>query len=533
MNVRATCMRLGVTISCILALTSSAGGQGVSEALASITEAELRDHIFYLASDFLEGRDAAARGYRLAAEYSAVHLAQAGLEPMYSDSTGAPSFFQPIRFGTSTLKQESGIGVWLDGVEHPLIRGEDYVLQEVMASGQDRSVRETPVFIGYGIEEPELGWNDYEGIDVTGRMVVMVIGSPARGGQPVMPEEQDRIYKSLQESISLRLQAVMNHGASTVIVVLDPGSGSLWELIKSQADAPSPRTTVEGVNPAGPTPALSEFVLLKPESASELLAGTGLNPITGAGSYTPGPMEAVQISLQTVHETEPGYASPNVVGLLPGTDPVLREEYVVVTAHLDHVGVQNGAVFNGADDNASGSAAVLEAAEGAALAPGKRSMIFVLLTAEEKGLMGSQAFADNPPVPIEDIVLNVNLDMVGRNSPDFPDVLLAMASENGRSSLLAMIREVNDGGVHAPLDWRLNQGPDPHGHVQRSDQMSFMQKGVPAILITRGFMGPDYHEPSDDPETLNYEKVLHAARLTLGLALEAANRTELEFHPKG
>ena len=96
-----------------------------------------------------------------------------------------------------------------------------------------------------------------------------------------------------------------------------------------------------------------------------------------------------------------------------------------------------------------------------------------------------------------------------------------------------MIREVNDGGIGAPLDWRLNEGPDPHNHVQRSDQMAFMREGVPAILLTRGFMGPDYHEPSDDPETINYEKVFHATRLTLGLALEAANRQELGFGPGG
>jgi hypothetical protein len=107
-----------------------------------------------------------------------------------------------------------------------------------------------------------------------------------------------------------------------------------------------------------------------------------------------------------------------------------------------------------------------------------------------------------------------------------------MASENGRAGLLSLIREVNESGVGAPLDWRLNEGPDPHSHVQRSDQMSFMQKGVPAILITRGFMGPDYHEPSDDPETINYEKVLQAARLTFGLAVEAANRDTRGFSPK-
>ena len=253
--------------------------------------------------------------------------------------------------------------------------------------------------------------------------------------------------------------------------------------------------------------------------------------MTGTGTYTPGLLEGVQVSLEMRHNVEPGYSSPNVVGLLRGSDPVLKDEYVVVTAHLDHVGIQDGVVFNGADDNASGSAAVLEAAEAAAMMSLRRSVIFVLLTGEEKGMQGSTTFAANPPVPIESIVLNINLDMVGRNSPDFPDVLLALASENGSPQLLDLIRKANDAGVGAPLDWRLNEGEDPHNHVQRSDQMAFMQRGIPAILITRGFMGPDYHEATDDPETINYEKVLQAARLTFALTVEAANREGLGLWP--
>ncbi len=130
-------------------------------------------------------------------------------------------------------------------------------------------------------------------------------------------------------------------------------------------------------------------------------------------------------------------------------------------------------------------------------------------------------------MPIEDIVLNINLDMVGRNSPDFPESLLALASENGRPQLIDFITEVNGSRVGARLDMRLNEGEDPHSHVQRSDQLAFMQKDIPAILITRGFMGPDYHEASDDPETINYEKVFQAARLTFALAVEAANKEVL------
>jgi len=519
-----------ILVAALISVSWSCGtAQTPGRAIESITEAELRDHIFFLASDLLKGRDTGTEGYQLAADYSAIHLSQAGLGTMYTDSAGAPSFFQQIRFGTSVLDPETSLGFAFGGMEHHLEKGEDFVIQEFMASGADRTVSETPVFLGFGIEEPDLGWNDYAGLDVAGRIGVMVVGSPMRDGEPVLPPEQHQLYSTLQQSANARIQAAMSHGVTTVVVVLDSASVGLWELVKRQAETPSTKPLVQESDPDAPAPAFSELVLLKPEAAVGLLDGTGLDPITGLGSYETGPMEDVRLSMNTRHLVEAAYSAPNVVGLLPGTDPVLKDEYIVVTAHLDHVGVRNGAVYNGADDNASGSAAVLEAAEAAAMSPGKRSMIFVLLTAEERGLLGSQAFVADPPVPVDQIVLNINLDMVGRNSHDFPDVLLAMASENGRDELLAMIRDVNDGGVGAPLDWRLNEGPDPHAHVQRSDQMSFMQKGVPAILITRGFMGPDYHEPSDDPATINYQKVVDAARLTFGLAVEAANREDVTF----
>ncbi len=494
--------------------------------ILSITVAELRDHIFYLASDFLEGRDTGTRGYDLAAEYAAVHLGQAGLRTMYTDSAGAPSFFQQIQFVSTAISTETALRVTVGGVEHNYSLGEHFIAQAAMGRGRDRSVTGTPVFLGYGIEEPELGWDDYEGVDVAGKIAVVVAGAPMRNGEPVLPEEQHQMYSNFQRSITARLEAALSHEVTTVILVLDSGSMGLWEMASRQSSAPSVRPESGAAQESGPAPALSEFLLMPPDAAVELLSGTGFDPLTGTGSYSPGPMEGVELSFELRHTVELGYTSPNVVGLLPGSDPVLKDEYIVVTAHLDHVGIRNGQVYNGADDNASGSAAVLEAAEAVAMAGVRRSIIFVLLTAEEKGLLGAFHFADNPPVPAEDLVLNINLDMVGRNSPEFPDALLALASEEGRSDLVGLIREVNETQVGATLDWRLIEGEDPHGHVQRSDQLAFMQKGIPAILITRGFMGPDYHEPSDDPETINYEKVLQAAKLTFGLAVRAANREE-------
>ena len=493
--------------------------------LGSITEAELRDHIFFLASDFLEGRDAHEKGYMLAAEYGAIHFAAAGLEPMFTDSAGQASFFQQVPLENATISPSSLMRVTVGGVETTLRLGEEFGAQRVFPSG-DAPITGTPVFLGYGIEEPDLGWNDYEGVDLAGKIAVVVAGAPMRNGQPVLPAELHQRYSSLLRSGNSILTPVLNRGAAAVVIVPDSAVMPMWAQVAAVSTRPSVRPVSSGTAEGNPT-TLAWAIPLKPGAAVAMLSGTGLDPLSGTGTYTPGPLEGVHISLEMHHDVEPAYTSPNVVGVLPGTDSLLKDEYIVVSAHLDHIGVRGGEVYNGADDNASGSAAVIEAAEAAGLAPGKRSIIFVLLTSEEDGLLGANYFADNPPVPVEQIVLNINLDMVGRNSPGFPDVLLAMGSEHRRPELLQLIRDVNV-RVGAPLDWRLNEGPDPHGHVQRSDQMAFMQKGIPAILITRGFMGPDYHQASDDPETINYRKVLHAARLAFALAIEAANR-ELLF----
>lgn len=517
---------LGPAILGLLAAVSVLPAQEAEDPLHSISEAELRDHIHYLASDFLQGRDAGENGYRLAAQYGATHFRAAGLEPMLTDTAGAATFFQEIRFESSAIGGETVMRVTVDGAERTYRLGEDFLAQQVFASGAARSIEGVPVFLGHGIEEPELGWDDYAGVDVSGKIGLVVNGAPTRDGQPVLPQDKHETYSSLQQSGNVLFQSALAHDVSTLIVVPDSGMLAMWDRAAASMSRPS-------IKPASPDPGqeagvgpLSWIVMLKPEAAAYMLSGTGIDPISRTGSYATGPLENVRITLELQLDVEAAYNSPNVVGLLPGTDPVLKDEYIVVTAHLDHVGVRDGVVYNGADDNASGSAAVLEAAEAAAMEAPRRSIIFALFTAEEKGLHGSRYFADHPPVPLERIALNVNLDMVGRNSPPFPESLLALASENRRPQLLELITGANDARVGARLDMRLNE-EDPQSHILRSDQYAFIQKGIPAILITRGFMGPDYHQASDDPETINYEKVRQAAALAFALATEAANREVL------
>jgi len=512
--------------ACALLITNAAlQAQEPVDPLQSITEAELRDHIHYLASDFLEGRNTGTEGYMLAAHYGAILFRAAGLEPMFTDSSGAPSFFQQIAFNSAKLSGASAMRVTVGGEARSYRLGEEALALQIF-SGGELNIEETPVFLGYGIEEPDHGWNDYEGMDVSGKIAVIVSGAPTRNGEPVLPEEQHRMYSSLGRSANARVISALDHGLSTLIVVVDSRSTSLWNYVAAMMDQPSLRPMPSGRPEEGGPRSSLWGILIKAQEAVDLLSGTGYDPVSGTGPCTPGPLDGVRIALDLKYNLEPASSAPNVVALLPGTDPVLKDEYIVVTAHLDHLGIRNGEIFNGADDNASGSAAVLEVAEAAAMAPVKRSIIFVLFSAEEEGLVGSTYFADNPPVPLENIVLNINLDMVGRNSRGWPESLLAMGSENRRPELLELIRDV-DSRVGANLDWRLNEGKDPYVHVQRSDLLAFIQKGIPAILITRGFMGPDYHEPSDDPETINYPKVTQAARLAYALAVEVGNREVL------
>ncbi|MGB3863290.1 MAG: M28 family peptidase, partial [Candidatus Aminicenantaceae bacterium] len=214
----------------------------------------------------------------------------------------------------------------------------------------------------------------------------------------------------------------------------------------------------------------------------------------------------------------------NVVSILPGTDPQLKEEYIVLHAHLDHLGVNSkGQVMNGADDDASGCAVVLEVAEALAMKPAKRSFIFVLFTGEEKGTLGSEWFVNNLPVPREQIVLSAAVDMIGRKSNRMPDVIYVVAEGAGEESLFEIAKRANESRVQADIDFSLNE-KDPDCHIMRCDLRPFLGKNITSLLFTRGFMSPVYHNPRDDADTLNYDKIEKASRLLYLVLAEVGNR---------
>ena len=272
---------------------------------------------------------------------------------------------------------------------------------------------ENPVFLGYGIDDPEIGWSDYADVDVKGKVVIIYGGAPSQDGKPVFSQEKDRFYRSFGQSANARVVNALKHGVSAVVFVPDPQMAKNWSNLSSAMSERQFNLQLKD-NGRSDFPAI---FFMHPDAVTEMLKNAGYAWTYGDHDYKPAVLENIKVSCSVEKENAKDTICKNVVALLPGTDPLLKEEYIVLHAHLDHLGVNSrGQVMNGADDDASGCAVVLEVAEALALKPTKRSFLFVLFTGEEKGTLGSEWFVNNLPVPQEKIVLSAAVDMIGRKS---------------------------------------------------------------------------------------------------------------------
>jgi hypothetical protein len=304
--------------------------------------------------------------------------------------------------------------------------------------------------------------------------------------------------------------AAFRAGAPAVGVVLDP-------------ELPAAALAAVARQLAGRTLPLPAFGL-RYDALAQALSGSGfsLDSLRAHPPERPLLLPGLTLRAALPHDGPTGSA-PNVAALLPGSDPRLRAEYVVVSAHFDHLGVgapdaSGDSVYNGADDDASGVAALLLAARSLAARPDRpaRSILFLAVSGEEEGLLGSAAFVAHPPVPLRDVVADLNLDMVGRNAPDSLSVIGMEYSTLGASALAAA-------SAHPELGLQLVPDRDPaEDRFFRSDQFSFARRGIPAVNLSSGFHA-DYHEPSDAPEKVDAEKVARVARLVAELAAAVAD----------
>ena len=467
-------------------------------ALAAVAQDGSRwwKHVEFLADDKLEGRNTGSEGHRKAAEYVAGEFERAGLKP-----AGVQGYIQPVKFKTRQIDEaHSAVALVRDGKTEPLKLGEEVSIG--LRTDPAPQVEAAMVFAGYALTIPEAKFDDFSGVDARGKVVVYLTGAP-----PNLPGPLSSHYQSAGE----RAAALKRAGAVGTVVIQNPKAMDIpWSRASLARLAPAMSLADSALDEGG---GFKIGLTMNPAYADKLFVGTGhtlAEILEAANGGKALPHFAIPAKLKaTVAVTRGEVESQNVAAVYPGTDPVLKNQYVVMSAHLDHIGVGapiNGdAIYNGAMDNASGVASLLDIAEmlHETKARPRRSILFVAVTGEEKGLLGSRYFANHPTVPAKQIVADLNSDMF---LPLVPLKLLTVygLDESDLGDEVAQLAK--------QMGIAIQRDPEPLRNVFiRSDQYSFIRQGIPSLAMKVGYLkgSPEekvmktwlaerYHAPSDD-----------------------------------
>ncbi|HEX9981659.1 MAG TPA: M28 family metallopeptidase [Thermoanaerobaculia bacterium] len=483
----------------------------------------------FLAHDLLEGRGAGSRGYDIAAEYVAAQYQTLGLEPGVNGS-----WFQSVPFRRTLPDPGSTITLTHPGAAPVTLRfGTDFTTYGDPLT-TSKVIDGDVVFAGFGISAPERKYDDYAKVDVKGKIVAIFSGAPANFPNAVRAHYASTLTK---------LENAASRGAAGMILLNTATDAARfpWDRSVRQAKLGSMHWLRADGTPASVFPPVSTTVSLN-AAATELLFGGASTSLTGVitsiGKGTPKPFALPVHATMNIGARHEAVRSANVVGVLRGSDPVLRDQYVIYSAHLDHIGITepvNGdAINNGAIDNASGIAGMLEVARAFTLLPQRprRSIIFLATTAEEKGLRGADYYANNPTVPIESLVANLNIDglmMIHRTRDLVP--------------LGAETSDIGDVVTRVARQMNVELSPDPFPEevfFVRSDQYPFVKRGVPALFVNSGYKAVDpnvnpqqsmeewmrvrYHAPGDDmTQPLDFATGAMLAEFDFRVGVELAN----------
>jgi hypothetical protein len=460
------------------AVRTTAPEEMAREAVLTITPGNMAREIGVLAHDSMAGRDTPSRGLEAAANYIANRFRSMGLEPAGENGTYIDRFeWERSRLvGAETVIRVQG------GGEADLQWAEDFFL---VPGTEPVSVE--AVYVGIAGEDSPTA-------DHQGKIVILDLPVP-------------ELNQEWQQAVTVSVPPAMMIGAAGLVFIMDPEfpAGLIQQLagMIGQDQSPVPLVGISSLAAESlMRDAGHELGMLRSAEGATLLGGI------------------MEISWALEAETD---TPPNVVAMLPGSDPELRDTYVVLTAHFDHVGIgapnaSGDSIFNGADDNASGTAGVMEVAEAFASLPEApaRSVIFLAVSGEEKGLLGSVAYVEDPPgIDIDGVVANVNLDMIGRLAPD---TIIGIGQEY--STLQAVLDEIQDHHPELGLSVILDPVPEER-YFFRSDQLPFIQHGIPAVFFTTTDH-EDYHQPSDEAAKIDNDKAARVARLAFLLAYHVA-----------
>lgn len=511
--------------SALIIITITLNGQ--KEGLKYINKADLKAYMTFFASDEMKGRETGTIENDIASLYLSTNIMRLGLQPI--PETG--NYIQKVPLVSYEIKQKETF-LKINDISGGTIFTTDSIVY-LMPPSKTTDATGKFVFIGFGLQDTATGYDDYQGIDIKGKIVLLMTGRPDESAA----EASNSVF-----NMGLEFQKIMTayqHGAMAVLCVYDPRN--------KYADAFS-----SGLADMGPATVGSKMFSLDESDisapiqvafitrhAADQILKSGGNTLKTLQEKISQEKKSSSMELNNITVTFRTYIeatninSSNIIGFVEGSDPVMRNECVIYTAHFDHVGVNsNGEIFNGADDNASGSMALLEVAQAFVNLKKKplRSVVFAWVNGEEKGLLGSIHYTDKPLFSLDKTLLNINLDMVGRskmpsdtgtfmgfevNVSGAGEILL-YTDQKGRD-LLDLIESASaTAGIKT-----LNKGKDPP--IGSSDYASFMERGVPAVCFNSGDY-PDLHTIRDDVDKIDFDKMEKVSKMVFLLGYDVANQ---------
>jgi Peptidase family M28 len=515
----------------LIAVLSHCSDSATSRALDSIRPEDMKFPLEFLGSPEFRGRSTPSAELDIASEYIAMTAERIGLLPLMPDG----SYFQAVPVEVSTVvPAASRMRLATASGERTFAFPDDATAGRAFEEGR---VKGGLVFLGFGISAPDLGWDDLKGLDLKGRIAV-VLDATLNGGHPLKPSENRRLFTG-------RAGVLRERGAAAVVMIINEdrearlAKGGLPFDLPERLRFPG---VVLGMGPgpgtAPPRPAAGFLQVEVRHGAGAAILGCSKDELLRmfetirAGKQVP----ARALAGRTL-EIEIGAAtriqrSFNVVARIEGRDPALKNEYLTITSHYDHNPPREGRIFPGADDNISGVVGMFEIAEALLIDRPKRSVIFVWNTAEERGLVGSYTFVQHCPVPVEKISANLNLDMISRNATNH---IYLIGSNKLSSELDASIKAMNEKpGPGLTLDYVYESPGHPDRFFFRSDQYPYIRYGIPGVWFFCGTTD-DYHQEGDVAAKADYAKMEKVSELVFRVARDIGNKPALlalDLHPE-
>jgi hypothetical protein len=487
---------------------------------ATIRAEDLKVILTKLTSKELQGRETGEPGQRLAADFIAQQFKEAGLPPV-----GDIPYKQKVK-----LVRDSWKDISLKVGDQEFKNRQDYYVFPSYTTDAPVSNFKEVIFVGYGIDDP--AYSDYGKADVEGKAVLVYDGEPmSADGKYLISKGETRSNWSLDWR--KKVMAAKKRGAAAVFLVDSRFSENLkanrknistygWKPTEDNGDAASKGM----VNHVFISAAVADAIIgKKAEKTAE-----AITDMKTEGKFKPVKLKT-KVELHLDKETQTLEGS-NVIGFIEGSDPDKKKEYVIITAHYDHLGMSDSTViYHGADDNASGTSAVIEIARAFAEAKKKgvgpaRSVVCMLVSGEEKGLLGSNFYVNFPLFNLKQTVVDINIDMVGRLDDEHltkPDYVYVIGSDRLSTELHEINEKANKTYMNLDLDYKYNDKNDPNHYYERSDHYNFAERGIPAIFYFNGTHA-DYHKTTDTEEKINYDALVKRAQLAFYTAWDIANR---------